>query len=71
MMKVLLHASYLSPFFCLSLWIRPLSSDMVAEKDVVNFFGTYDISYESFRVLTILGVCLFEHVKMEDRGTEK
>ncbi len=57
--KSLLHAAYLSPFFCLSLWIRPLSSDMVAERNNVNIFGAYEISYEAFRVCTVLGVCLF------------
>ena len=57
--KAFLHAAYLSPFFCLSLWIRPLSSDMVAERNNVNMFGAFEVSYEMFRVFVVIGVCLF------------
>lgn len=57
-LKAFLHATYISPMFCLSLWIRPLSSDMLAERSNVNVFGFYEVTYENFRIGTVLGVCL-------------
>lgn len=57
-LKGFLHATYISPMFCLSLWIRPLSSDMLAERSNVNVLGFYDVTYENFRIGTLLGMCL-------------
>lgn len=55
--KTLLHANYIAPMFCLSLWIRPLAQDMVAEKSYVNFLGMFEVAYDTFRVWVLLGVC--------------
>ncbi len=55
--KTLLHANYIAPMFCLSLWIRP-TQDMIAERSNVNFFGLVDISYQLFRVVVIVFVCV-------------
>lgn len=55
--KTLLHANYIAPMFCLSLWIRPLTQDVIAERSRVNVFGVVEMSYESFRVAVLLGVC--------------
>ena len=57
-LKAFLHATYISPMFCLSLWIRPLSSDVLAERSNVNVFGFYEVTYENFRIGTLIGVCL-------------
>ena len=56
--KTLLHANYIAPMFCLSLWIRPLSQDLIAERSYVNIFGLAELSYGSFRVATLVSVCL-------------
>lgn len=56
--KTLLHANYIAPMFCLSLWIRPLTQNLIAEKSTVNVFGWVEISYETFRVVILLGVCI-------------
>lgn len=55
--KTLIHANYIAPMCCLSLWIRPLTQDMIAEKSSVSLLGVLDISYDVFRVWTLLGVC--------------
>ena len=56
--KSLLHANYIAPMCCLSLWIRPLTQDMIAERSTVNMLGLMEISYEAFRVCALLGVCV-------------
>lgn len=57
--KALLHTVYLSPFFCLSLWVRPLSSNMLTERNNVNLFGQFEVTYNNFRICLVLGVCVF------------
>lgn len=56
--KMFLHANYIAPMFSLSLWIRPLTQDMVAGVSVVNVLGVTEVSYNTFRVAVLLGVCL-------------
>lgn len=60
--KTLLHANYIAPMFCLSLWIRPLTQDMVAEKSHVNVLGMFEVPYDTFRVWVLLGVCVLRVV---------
>ena len=50
--------SYIAPMFCLSLWIRPLSHDVIADRNHVNLFGLAEISYENFRFGIITSICL-------------
>ena len=56
--KMFLHANYIAPMFSLSLWIRPLTQDMVAGVSTVNVLGVTEMSYNTFRVVVLLGVCL-------------
>ena len=56
-LKMLLHLCYISPMFCLSLWIRPLSKDMI-EEDSISVFGLVEVTFEEFRYYILVGVCL-------------
>lgn len=56
--KTLLHANYIAPMFSLSLWIRPLTQDVIADRSAVNFFGALEVSYETFRVMVLISVCV-------------
>lgn len=55
--KTLLHANYIAPMLSLSLWIRPLTQDVIAERSNVDVFGLLEVSYDAFRVWVLLGVC--------------
>ena len=57
--RSLLNVNYIAPMLCLSLWIRPLTHEFIADKSNVNIFNMMEIRYESFRVLVLLGVCIF------------
>ena len=58
LMKTVFHTCYITPMFCLSLWIRPLSRDVVSERNSVNLFGITEVSYDNFRFGVIVSVCL-------------
>ena len=62
LLRSILHTCYIAPMFCLSLWIRPLSRDVIAERDHVNLFGIAELSYENFRFVVIMSVCLLRIV---------
>ena len=55
--KTCLHANYIAPMFCLSLWIQPLTQSVIAEKSSVNLFSLMVVRYDTFRVLVLLCVC--------------
>lgn len=57
-LRTVLHACYIAPMFCLSLWIRPLSHDVIADRNHVNLFGLAEMSYENFRFGIITSICL-------------
>ena len=56
--KTLLHANYIAPMISLSLWIRPLTQDVIAERSNVNVLGVLEVRYDTFRVLVLFGVCI-------------
>ena len=56
-LKTVLHLCYISPMFCLVLWVKPLSKDMLTREDYVHIFEV-PVSYESFRLGTLVFVCL-------------
>lgn len=58
LLRTALHMCYIAPMFCLSLWIRPLSHDVIAERNNVNLFGFTEVSYEEFRFWIIISICL-------------
>ena len=58
LLRTVLHVCYIAPMFCLSLWIRPLSHDVIAERNNVNLFGFAEVSYEKFRFWIIISICL-------------
>jgi hypothetical protein len=58
LLRTVLHVCYIAPMFCLSLWIRPLSHDVIAERNNVNLFGFTEISYDKFRFWVIISICL-------------
>ena len=55
--KTLLHANYIAPMFCLSLWIQPLTEGVVKERNVTVVFGV-PLSYNNVRVVALVSVCL-------------
>ena len=57
-LRTVLHICYIAPMFCLSLWIRPLSHDVIANRNHVNLFGLMEMSYENFRFGIISSICL-------------
>jgi len=61
MFKTLLHANYIAPMFCLSLWIQPYNA---SGNDVKNTTTVLDIpiSYDNIRVLALSFVCLLRFV---------
>ena len=62
LLRTVLHICYIAPMFCLSLWIRPLSHDVIAERNNINLFGFTEISYEKFRFWIIISICLLRLV---------
>lgn len=58
LLRTALHVCYIAPMFCLSLWIRPLSHDVIAERNNVNLFGFTEVLYENFRFWIIISICL-------------
>ena len=58
LLQTVLHTCYVAPMFCLSLWIRPLSHDVIAERNNVSLFGITEVSYDNFRFGIIVSVCL-------------
>lgn len=56
--KTLLHANYIAPMFCLSLWIRPLTQEVIAERSNVNILSLVEVSYDTFRALMVMCVCV-------------
>ena len=57
MFKTLLHANYIAPMFCLSLWIQPVSESSSENKNTTTIFDIL-ISYDNVRVLVLSSVCL-------------
>ena len=62
LLRTILHTCYIAPMFCLSLWIRPLSNDVIADRNTVNLFGLMEVSYENFRFGIIVSVCLLRMI---------
>ena len=56
--KTCLHANYIAPMLCLSLWIQPLTQNMVVENNNIHLFGLMTVGYGTFRVIVLLSVCL-------------
>ena len=57
LLRTALHMCYIATIFSLSLWIRPLSHNIIAERNNVNLFGFTEISYEKFRFWIIISIC--------------
>lgn len=60
--KTCLHANYIAPMFCLSLWIQPLTQGVIVEKSSMNLFGLLLVSYDTFRVLALASVCVLRFI---------
>lgn len=56
--KTCLHANYIAPMFCLSLWIQPLTQGVIVEKSSINLFNLLAVSYDTFRVIALISVCV-------------
>ncbi len=57
LLKTLLHLTYISPMFCMALWVKPLGRDMVTKEDHLLIWG-WEVSYDSFRFTVLVLVCL-------------
>ncbi len=58
MFKTLLHANYIAPMFCLSLWIQPLTGTVTEDSDAATAMLGLHLRRDDIRVLVLVLVCL-------------